>query len=236
MVSAVSERERPLCVITGVSRGIGRETALWLAERGVELAVLGRPSRGHDATVTACAAHVPCHDYPCDLERRDELTGAAEAILARHGAPTVVIHNAAILERGPLTHEIEPAAWDRLLAVNLTAPFLLTRALLPSMLARGRGRILFVSSVSSTLGCPQMAHYGASKWGLTGLAKSLAEELRGTGLSSLAILPGSVDTDMLKQTPFPPDMTARDVADVIGFYALDAPLAVNGAAVEIFGG
>jgi len=80
-----------------------------------------------------------------------------------------------------------------------------------------------------------MAHYGASKWGLIGFHRALSEELRGRGVQSIAILPGSVDTDMLKKTPFNPDMSAEEVADVIIYYGLDAPAAVHGATVQVYG-
>ena len=103
------------------------------------------------------------------------------------------------------------------------------------MLAAGRGRFVHVASISSTIGCPNNASYAASKWGLVGLSKSLAEELRGTGLASTAILPGSVDTEMLRGSGFDPQMTPDDVASTITYLALDAPLAINGSAVEVFG-
>lgn len=225
-----------LAVITGVSRGIGRATALALARRGIELALIGRPSDAHNRTVGECEALVKTRSYACDMANRDEVQGAAAELVHEQGTPTVVVHNAAILERGPKLHELDPDDWDRLLAVNLRGPYLLSHALLPSMLAADRGRLLFISSVSGTIGCPHMAHYGASKWGLIGLSQALHEELRGTGLMSLAILPGSVDTDMLKKTPFPPDMSAAEVADVIVYYALDAPPAVAGAKVQVYGG
>jgi 3-oxoacyl-[acyl-carrier protein] reductase len=103
------------------------------------------------------------------------------------------------------------------------------------MLAAGRGRFVHVASISATLGSPGAASYAASKWGLVGFAKSLAEELRGTGLQSIAILPGSVDTDMLAGSGFAPRMSADDVAGVIVHAALDAPDAVTGSAIEMFG-
>jgi 3-oxoacyl-[acyl-carrier protein] reductase len=224
-----------LAVITGVSRGIGRATALTLAKRGVRLALLGRPSADHDNTVRQCSEHVPTRSFECDLANRGEIEAAAARIEDELGSPDIVIHNAAILERGRKVHELDPDDWDRLLAVNLRGPFLLTRALLPGMLTQNRGRLLFISSVSGTIGCPEMAHYGVSKWGLIGLAKSLSEEFRGTELMALSIQPGSVDTAMLEKTPFPPDMSPDDVAQVIAFYALDAPACVAGASVEVYG-
>jgi 3-oxoacyl-[acyl-carrier protein] reductase len=119
--------------------------------------------------------------------------------------------------------------------VNLRAPFVLTRALLPSMRAAKRGRFVFIGSISGTLGSPGAAAYAASKWGLTGFVKSLAEELSDSGLMACAVLPGSIDTDMLKGSPFPARMSAADVAKSVEFLALDAPLAHNGAVMEMFG-
>src|SRR5581483_2182854 len=99
--------------------------------------------------------------------------------------------------------------------------------------AARRGRFVHVASISATLGSPRAASYAASKWGLVGLAKSLAEELRGTGLASIAVLPGSVDTDMLVGSGFAPQMSADDVANAILYAALDAPDALTGAAIEM---
>jgi len=225
-----------LVVITGASRGIGRATARAFAARGLRLALLGRPSARQEETVAECRSlGVEAYEYAFDLTSADALAQAARDLLAKQGTPRVVIHNAGDLVRGPLVHETPVDDWDRVLSVNLRAPFLLSRALLPSMLAAGRGRIVHVSSISATLGSPGAASYSASKWGLIGLSKSLADELRGTGLQSLAILPGSTDTDMLAQTPFPAKMSPEHVARLLVFYALDAPDAIQGSAVEMFG-
>lgn len=225
-----------LAVITGASRGIGRETALAFAKRGLRIALIGRPSDGQSATLHACRnAGVDAHEYPCSLTDAAAITEAARSLVAAQGAPTVVVNNAGDLVRGPLVHETSIEDWDRVLDVNLRAPFVLCRALLPSMLAMGRGRFVHVASISATMGSPGAASYAASKWGLVGLSKSLADELRGTGLQSMAILPGSVDTDMLAKTPFEPKMTADDVARMIVFHGLDAPDAIQGSAVEMFG-
>jgi 3-oxoacyl-[acyl-carrier protein] reductase len=225
-----------VAVITGVSRGIGEATAVRFAERGLTLALLGRPSAGREATLQRCRrSGAEAQVFDCDLADAQAVDRAASRLLDTLGPPAVVVHNAAELQRGAPVHRIAVDDWDRLMATNLRGPFLLSRALLPHMLARGAGRLLFVSSVSGTIACPLMAHYGASKWGLIGLAKALAAELKDSGLEAVAILPGSVDTAMLKKTPFEPDMTADEVARVIVYYALDAPAAVNGAQVEIYG-
>jgi 3-oxoacyl-[acyl-carrier protein] reductase len=85
------------------------------------------------------------------------------------------------------------------------------------------------------MGTPRLSAYCASKWGLVGLVKSLAEELRGTGLQSMCVMPGSVDTDMLRGSGFSPAMTPEDVARIVAWVALDAPDAMNGSCVDAFG-
>jgi 3-oxoacyl-[acyl-carrier protein] reductase len=225
-----------LCVVTGASRGIGRATALALGRRGSRLALMGRPSPQLDETLQILQKlAVEARAFTCDLGETEAIAAAATSVVREWGAPRAVINNAGMLVRGPLVHETAVEDWNRTLAVNLTGPFLLCRALLPAMLESGRGRFVHVSSISGTIGSPRAAAYAASKWGLIGLSKSLAEELRGTGLQSVALLPGSVDTAMLEQTPFEPAMTPEDVANLIVYYALDAPDAVQGAAVELFG-
>ncbi len=225
-----------LGVITGASRGIGRACALALAERGLDLALLGHPSDGLEQTRARCAAQgITARSYGCDMANTEAIDLAATRLVSDHGPPRLVVNNAGIQRYGPKVQEIAVDDWDHVMAVNLRGPFLLCRALLPSMLGAGQGRFIHVSSISGTLGCPQMAPYCASKWGLIGFSKALAAELRGTGLQSVAILPGSVATAMLELTPFEPAMPPEDVASVILYHGLDAPNPVNGAAVEVFG-
>ena len=149
------------------------------------------------------------------------------------GPPDVVVLNAGVLERGPV-EEFTDEQWDRVLGVNLRGAFLCARAAW-SGLARTRGRLIGMGSISGTLGTAEAAAYNASKWGLTGLVKSLAEEGRDAGIFCAVVLPGSVDTGMLKKTPFEPQMSPGDVARVVRFLAAEAPFAMTGSAVEVFG-
>jgi 3-oxoacyl-[acyl-carrier protein] reductase len=224
-----------LALVTGPSRGIGRATALLLARRGARLALVGRPSAALDDTamqLEKSGAKVAL--LPCDLAAADQIEIVAKRVLDELGPPDAIVHNAGVIHRATV-EETSTRAYDEQLAVNLRAPFLLTRALLPAMRRAGRGRIVFVSSISATLGSPKAAAYCASKWGLVGLMKSLAEELSGSGLMTVALLPGSVQTDMLAGSGFDPKMTAEDVARTLVHYALDAPIAHNGGAIEMFG-
>ncbi len=223
-------------VVTGVSRGIGRACALEFAARGCGLALLGRPSTGHRETVSRCEAlGVEVLSVAVDMADAAQIAAAAEQVLTWQGAPHVLVNNAGVLVRGPRVHQLTLAQWQRVMAVNVTAPFLLSRALLPAMLAQRRGRLIQMGSVSGTIACPQAAAYGSSKWALIGFTKSLAAELRGTGLSAMCLLPGSVDTDMLAQTPFPAEISVEEIANVVCYHALDAPDVMNGASIEVFG-
>ena len=223
-------------LVTGTSRGIGRATALACAARGVELGLLGRPSPAQTETRELClkAGATRAVSLSADATRIDQLEHAAAEFLATFGAPDAVIHNAGVAVRTSIENT-SVDSWQEQLQINLHAPFVLTRALLPAMRERGTGRIVFVGSISSTLGTANLAAYCASKWGLVGLMKSLAAELTDSGLMTCAVLPGSVDTEMLVGSGFPARMSAESVAQTLLHYALDAPLAHNGASIEMFG-
>lgn len=223
-------------IVTGAGSGIGRATALALAERGLDVVLLGRRAEPLEETAhavrergrfaTTCA---------CDVARGADVDAAAKLALETYGAPDVVVCNAGIGGRRASVVETTEAEWDAMLDVNLKGTFLVARAFLPAMLAARRGRVVCVSSISATLGTPGFAAYVASKWGVVGFVKSLAEELRGTGLQAMSVMPGTVDTPLRAIAGFPAQMTAGDVARTLVFAALDAPDAMNGSAIEIFG-
>jgi 3-oxoacyl-[acyl-carrier protein] reductase len=224
-----------LVVISGGAHGIGRAAAESFAARGCTVAILGR--RQDDLEIVADSIRArrgPAVAYVCDVSDDVAVERVAASILRDHGPAEVVVNNAGVVARS-LVEETTTESWDHVLGVNLRGPFLLTRAFLPAMKQAGRGRIVNVSSISATLGTPRLSAYCASKWGLVGFTKALAEELRGTGLQAVAILPGSVDTAMLRGSGFAPQMSPADVAGTIVYAALDAPAAINGSAIEVFG-
>ena len=224
-----------LAVVTGAGRGIGRAVAMRLASRGLDVALLARSRHELDETAAAVTFRGGrAQVVPCDLASASEVTRAAAEVTAAMGAPCVLVNNAGIVRRA-LVHEMTETDFDAVLDVNLRAVFLVTRALLPIMLDKRHGRVVMVASIAATLGTPQLSAYCAAKWGVVGFTKALAEELRNTGVQAMCVMPGSVDTEMLKGSGFAPQMSPEDVANLVVYAALDAPDAMNGSAIEIFG-
>jgi NAD(P)-dependent dehydrogenase (short-subunit alcohol dehydrogenase family) len=205
-------------VVTGASRGIGRAIAETLIADGAELAVCALR-----AAPEVRGAALACR---CDVSREEEV----KALFERFPRPDCVVLNAGVLERGPI-EEFTAAQFDRVLGVNLRGAFLCAR----EAFRQGARRIVAIGSISGTLGTANAAAYNASKWGLTGLVKSLAEEGRERGIFCAAVLPSGVETDMIRQTPFPAQMQPKDVAAVVRYLCTEAPFAMTGSAVEVFG-
>ena len=221
--------------MSGAGRGIGRAISVDLARRGCDIALLGRTIEslaGAAEEVVSLGRRALA--VPCDVADAAAVDAAAERVLADLGVPDIVVANAGVVHRAPVQTMTEEE-WDEVIDVNLKGTFLLTRAFLPRMLDLRRGRFVAIGSISSTLGTARQSAYCAAKWGTVGFVKSLAEELRGTGLQAMCVMPGSVDTDMLKGSGFAAVMQPEDVARTVTFLALDAPDAMNASAVEVFG-
>ena len=154
----------------------------------------------------------------------------------RLGPVDILVNNAGVVEPS-LVVDTKEESWDRVLDINLKSAFLCTRMVLPSMIQRHCGRIINVSSISGRLGTPRLASYCASKWGLIGLTKATAEEVRLHQVQVFAVCPGSVDTEML-QKGLPgaqPQMTPEAVASAIVYLATEAPDAMTGGVIDMFG-
>jgi NAD(P)-dependent dehydrogenase (short-subunit alcohol dehydrogenase family) len=218
-------------IVTGGGRGIGAAVARALTERGVAVTVFARTAVQVERLVAEGRAALAVSG---DVAREEDVARLVSAHERTLGPVDVLVNNAGVLARG-LVEELAPAAFRTVLDVNLTGAFLCARAVVSGMKARRRGRIVNVTSISGTIGTERASAYSASKWGLVGLTKCLAEELRAHGVQCVGVSPGSTDTEMLAQTPFPPEMKPEDVADVIVWAALDAPAAITGANLEVHG-
>jgi 3-oxoacyl-[acyl-carrier protein] reductase len=222
-------------LVTGASKGIGRAVALSLAGEGARVALMARGEAGlQEVAEQIRRGGGQALSIVADVVGEDAAARAFAAAERELGPVSVLVNNAGIVEIAPVA-ELSAEAWDRTLEVNLKAPFLFAREAVRRMVPRGGGRIVFVSSISATLGTPKLSAYCASKWGVHGLIKSLAEELRGTGVLALGVAPGSVDTEMLRKSGFPAAMQPEDVATVVRFLCCEAPVAMQGSVVEMFG-
>jgi NAD(P)-dependent dehydrogenase (short-subunit alcohol dehydrogenase family) len=172
--------------------------------------------------------------FACDVRASDQVNRLRDQVEAAFGAADVLVNNAGIVARASILALAEEA-WNDVLAANLTATFLVTKAFLPGMKSRRSGRIINLSSIAGRTGTAMLSAYCAAKHGVVGLTRALAEELRDDGVAVNAICPGSVDTQMLKQgmPGASPSMTADEVARV--FLAVSAPSALTGACIDVFG-
>jgi NAD(P)-dependent dehydrogenase (short-subunit alcohol dehydrogenase family) len=224
-----------VALVTGASRGIGLAIARALAKEGAALAILSTRLDGAAPVADALrAAGTKAHAVAADVASPKALEAALAEVKKALGPVDILINNAGVAPRRPLA-ETEDADFERVLAVNLAGPFYLAKRLLPAMAARGWGRLVNISSISGTLGTAGMAAYCASKWGLNGLTRALAEEVRGRGVLVAAVLPGSTDTEMLTGSEFVAKMGPEEVAKVVRFLCAEAPLAMSGSLLEVFG-
>jgi len=224
-----------IALVTGAGRGIGRAVAVSLATRGCDVALISRTDMELTETKTLItklgrrAAAVAC-----DVASSAAVNEAKERVTKELGTPELVVCAAGIVRRAHVWDTTDDD-FDHVIRVNLHGVFYCARAFVPAMRAAKKGRFVVVSSISATLGSPEQASYAASKWGVDGFMKSLAEELRGSGVAAMSVRPGAVDTRMLEGSPFPAQMPPADVANLITYACLDAPLSMNASAIDIFG-
>jgi 3-oxoacyl-[acyl-carrier protein] reductase len=226
-----------VAIVTGAGRGIGRATSHALAKKGFEVALASRSAADlHSLESEIRAFGGRAISIPTDVSDEKAVANLVERTSRELGPIDLLVNNAGTLVRASVV-ETDAAAWDRVLDVNLKGAFLCTRAALPSMIERGRGRIVNVSSISGKLGTPLLSAYCASKWGLLGFSLAASEELKGRGIQVFSVCPGSVNTEMLQQgiPGATPDMEPEDVASVIVYLGTEAPDAMTGAAVDVFG-
>jgi short-subunit dehydrogenase len=177
-------------VVTGASGGIGRAIARALHREGATVVLTGR----REAELRALSSELgDARVVVCDLADPDDVT----RLVAELGDVDIVVANAALPAAGRID-DFTVEEIDRALAVNLRAPMVLARELVPGMLVRGRGHFVFISSIGGKLPTPQLAVYAATKFGLRGFSGSLRQDLAGSGVSSSVVFPGSIiDAGML---------------------------------------
>lgn len=248
----IAARSERVIVITGAAQGLGRMYAQRFSE-------LGHPVVALDVNAEALeklkreieVAGGECLALTSDIGNEQSVREAAEQIQSRFGRADVLINNAAIfstLKMRPF-EEIPLEEWNRVLHVNITGSFLVTRALVPMMRRNGWGRIVNVSSAALLMGRPNYLHYTTSKSALIGMTRSMARELGPAGITVNALLPGATDTEIERETVtpaqkqtmiamrcIPREETMEDLTGVVLFLASEESRFVTGQSISVDGG
>src|SRR5580658_6247814 len=226
--------------VTGASRGIGRACARALAEAGVRVVLAARDR----AKLEEAASEIPGSTWvEIDLGSPDSI----KAALAKAGKIDILVNNAAITKDG-LALRMKKDDWDAVLAANLTGAFLTIQQVLHGMMRERWGRIINISSVVAEAGNPGQANYVASKAGLIGLTKTIAQEMASRNITVNAVAPGFIDTDMtailsaelkdnmLSHIPLRRFGKPEDVAAAVRFLASEEAGYITGHVLDVNGG
>ena len=181
--------------VTGASRGIGRAIAVRLAASGAAVAACARGDHAAGAAAEITAAGGSAEALSADVADAGSVQAAVAAALDRFGKIDILVNNAGIA-RDQLLMRMKPEEWDAVIATNLTAAYSCTQAVLRPMLRQRWGRVINVGSVVGQSGNPGQANYAASKAGLIGFSKALAQEVAARGITVNVVAPGFIETDM----------------------------------------
>jgi short-subunit dehydrogenase len=206
--------EGRIALVTGASSGIGLALSPLLAERGARLALAGRDA----AALAGIAGRTGGQPFVADLSEPGGAERLADLVLERYGHVDLLVSNAGAGWAGDLAAMPVDLA-ERLVTLNLVAPVRLTRLLLPGMLERGSGQLVYVTSIAGATGVAREAVYAATKAGLATFADSVREEVAGCGVTVSVVVPGVVDTPFFDRrgsaydrswpAPIPPERVAR---------------------------
>jgi len=244
------ETKSKLALVTGGSRGIGREIALALAREGADVALTYRSHRNEAEEAASQVREMGRRCLSFELEQGDpqSIDRLVDEIHKELGTISILVNNAAIAQEKPLP-QISTTDWDKMMAVNLRGPFLLCQKILPDMLAQRWGRIINISSIGGQWGGLNQVHYAAAKAGLINLTRSLARLYSNSGITANAIAPGLVATDMaapemdtisgqekVARIPLGRIATVAEVAAAVTFLASDRAAYITGQTINVNGG
>jgi NAD(P)-dependent dehydrogenase (short-subunit alcohol dehydrogenase family) len=239
------------CVITGGASGIGAATVRRFVKEGASVCILDRDLNSAEALATECGGET----FALELDVREEpaVARVAEAVLTRWGHVDVLVNNAGS-ELNKTYDQTTLDEWDRVLDTDLKGPWLLCKYFVPSMVARGSGSVINISSLNGLVGFPLSTAYGSAKGGLVVFTKDMAIELATSGVRINCVCPGVIQTPMMERwTDLMPDKeeakamlqgvmpigrmgTAEEVAGAILFFASEDSSLCQGAVLSVDGG
>ena len=237
-----------VALVTGASRGIGREIALTLCRSNFDVVVASPEVEKNEEvaeTIRQCGGNTITLDL--DVSNRGSVKEGVDSVLKQMGRLDVLVNNAGIT-RDALSMRMKPEDWDKVLQINLTGAFYMSQAVIPPMMKERWGRIINIASVVGEMGNPGQANYVSSKAGLIGLTKCLAHELASRNITVNAVAPGYIETDMtavlpqevkdrmLAMIPLKRFGQPKDIANAVKFLASDDAAYITGAVLRVNGG
>ena len=240
--------EGRVALITGASQGIGHACAIHLARQGASVAVGARNQQKLEelvAAVTASGGRAAA--FPMDVSDEEQIKSAIKGAIAHFGKVDILVNNAGIT-RDQLVMRLKRADWDAVLNTNLTSAYLCIQQAIPGMLKQRWGRIINIASVFGQMGQAGQANYAASKAGLIGLTMAIAREVASRNITSNAVAPGFIETNMtavlsaefkqaaVKQIPLGRVGVPDDVAHAVAFLASEEASYITGHVLNVNGG
>jgi len=219
-----------VALITGGGTGIGREIARLLARDGASVAVCGRTAATLEETARLAATGGKAKAFPCDITRPEQVARLVQQVEESFGPVSILVNNAGIARFAPLW-QLSVEDYDAMMDVNVKGAFLCSRAVIPGMIERKRGRILNVASVAGVRPYPNQGGYVASKHAILGLSKVMALELQPHGIQVQTLSPGGVDTPLSRgsrnDVDFSDWMRPEEVAEAAIFLLSQEGIAVT---------
>jgi 3-oxoacyl-[acyl-carrier protein] reductase len=236
-------------LVTGASRGIGREIALELARQGVDVVVnyAGSEAKAREVVEEIKGLGREAIAIQCDVSNSESVTDMVKETVDHFGKIDILVNNAGIT-RDNLLMRMKENEWDDVMNINLKGVFLCTKAVTRQMMKQRYGRIINISSVVGVSGNPGQANYVAAKAGVIGLTKTSAKELASRGITVNAIAPGFISTEMtdqltediqnemLKMIPLAQFGEPKDIANTVVFLASDDSRYITGQTIHVNGG
>lgn len=234
-------------LVTGGSRGIGREIALKLASQGADIAIfyVGSPTEAEETLEMLKEKNVKAAAYVCDVSSLEQSKEKVKAVIAEFGGVDILINNAGITRDG-LIFSMTEADYDAVLDINLKGAFNMIKSCYQNFVRRRCGKIVNIASVSGILGNAGQANYSASKAGLIGLTKAAARELAGRGINCNAVAPGFIATGMTEEIgegnklydsiPMKRMGTTADIANAVAFLCGPDSGYITGEVIKVDGG